>query len=146
MRGLKAPPRKIVAPAFLTASPMVITWSGLSMASGPAIKTKLSPPMTECLVVITVSSGWKSRDDAMAVWWLVITSIMSFLKGASSSSDNVLTPANATRLLWTNTGLSGSPVLRLSAKCWAVVLLFAIIIILLFLELFLPSTGDQLVG
>ena len=42
--GLKAPPLKIFAPAFLAALAISITCSSLSTEQGPAIKARLSPP------------------------------------------------------------------------------------------------------
>ena len=61
VRGLKAPPRSIVAPAFLTARAMVKRFSP-STEHGPAMTWKLPPPTsTPCPQSTTVSSGWNLR-------------------------------------------------------------------------------------
>ena len=55
--GLKAPPLKIFAPAFLAALAISITCSSLSTEQGPAIKARLSPPTLTPATSTIVSSG-----------------------------------------------------------------------------------------
>ena len=61
VRGLNAPPRRIVAPASLQAFAVSITCSGVSTEQGPAITAKWPPPINTPPTLITESSGWNLR-------------------------------------------------------------------------------------
>ena len=61
VRGLNAPPRRIVAPAAVTASAVSNSWSRLSTEHGPAIIVSEPSPITASSTRMTVSSGWNSR-------------------------------------------------------------------------------------
>ena len=60
--GLNAPPRRIVAPAALTARAVVISCSSDSTVQGPAIMTNSSPPITTPSTVTVLFSGRYSRE------------------------------------------------------------------------------------
>ncbi len=62
---MKAPPRRIVAPAALTASAVSNSCSLLSTEHGPAITVSDPSPMTASRTRMTVSSGWNSRDVSL---------------------------------------------------------------------------------
>ena len=57
VRGLKAPPRKTVAPDFFAASAIIVHYSSLSTEHGPAMTWKLPPPNATPPTSTTVSSG-----------------------------------------------------------------------------------------
>ena len=61
VRGLKAPPRRMVAPASLTALAVANTCSGVSTEQGPAMIAKWPPPIFTPLTSTMVSSGWNLR-------------------------------------------------------------------------------------
>src|SRR6185436_14709791 len=61
LRGLKAPPRRIFAPARLTAAALACTCSSVSAEQGPAITITSSPPIRTSSTLTTVSSGLKVR-------------------------------------------------------------------------------------
>ncbi len=65
MRGLKAPPRRILAPAFEVARAVTSICSWLSTLQGPAIMESSSPPIFTPLMSITVVSGWLSREASL---------------------------------------------------------------------------------
>ena len=65
VRGLNAPPRRIVAPAAATASAVSKSCSRLSTEHGPAIIVSEPSPTTASRTRITVSSGWNSRDVSL---------------------------------------------------------------------------------
>ena len=65
VRGLNAPPRRIVAPAAATASAVSNSWSRLSTEHGPAIIVSEPSPMTASRTRMTVSSGWNSREVSL---------------------------------------------------------------------------------
>ena len=82
VRGLKAPPRRMVAPAAATASAVRISCSRLSTEQGPAMTDSEPPPIDVPATATTVSAGWKSRE----------ASLKGLLMGVTVS-----TPANAAR-------------------------------------------------
>ena len=55
--GLTTPPLYIFAPAFFTALAIVITCSSFSTAHGPAIITRVSPPISRSPILTIVFSG-----------------------------------------------------------------------------------------
>ena len=61
MRGLKAPPRRIDAPAACTRRATPVIWASLSTLQGPAITAKWPPPTLTPPTSTTVSSGWNLR-------------------------------------------------------------------------------------
>ena len=61
MRGLKAPPRRTVAPDALTAFAMPTICSSDSTEQGPAISVRFPPPIVTSPTFTTVSSGWNLR-------------------------------------------------------------------------------------
>ncbi len=65
LRGLYAPPRRIFAPARLTAAAVASTCSGLSAEHGPAITMTSSPPIRTSPTVMTVSSGLNVRPASL---------------------------------------------------------------------------------
>ena len=65
VRGLNAPPRRIVAPAAATASAVSNSWSRLSTEHGPAIIVSDPSPITASSTRMTVSSGWNSREVSL---------------------------------------------------------------------------------
>ena len=65
VRGLNAPPRRMVAPAALTASAVSNSCSRLSTEQGPAIIVSEPSPMTASSTRMTVSSGWNSREVSL---------------------------------------------------------------------------------
>ena len=65
VRGLNAPPRRIVAPAAATASAVSNSCSRLSTEHGPAIIVSDPSPMTASRTRMTVSSGWNSREVSL---------------------------------------------------------------------------------
>jgi hypothetical protein len=65
VRGLKAPPRRIRAPAAATASAVSMATSRLSIEHGPAMTVSEPSPMRTSPTSMTVSSGWNSR---LASW------------------------------------------------------------------------------
>ena len=62
---MNAPPRRIVAPAALTASAVSNSCSLLSTEHGPAMTVSDPSPMTASRTRITVSSGWNSRETSL---------------------------------------------------------------------------------
>ena len=65
VRGLKAPPRSIDAPAARTASATVSVPSRVSTVHGPAIRQNVSPPpTTRPSISNDVGSWWASSDEA----------------------------------------------------------------------------------
>ncbi len=65
VRGLNAPPRRIVAPAAATASAVSNSCSRLSTEHGPAIIVSDPSPITASRTRMTVSSGWNSREVSL---------------------------------------------------------------------------------
>src|SRR4029453_7948280 len=61
LRGLNAPPRRIFAPARLTAAAVACTCSSVSAEHGPAMTITSSPPIRTSSMVTMVSSGRKVR-------------------------------------------------------------------------------------
>ena len=61
LRGLNAPPRRIFAPARLTAAALAMTCSSVSAEQGPAMTITSSPPIRTSSSVTMVSSGLKAR-------------------------------------------------------------------------------------
>ena len=61
MRGLKAPPRRMRAPAAATAWAVSSATSRLSIEHGPAMTVSEPSPMRTSPISMTVSSGWNSR-------------------------------------------------------------------------------------
>ena len=61
LRGLNAPPRRILAPARLTAAAVVSTCSSDSAEHGPAMTITSSPPIRTSPTTTTVFSGLKVR-------------------------------------------------------------------------------------
>ncbi len=69
MRGLKAPPRSMAAPAATTASTTPVIWSWLSTAQGPAITTKPSPPRTAPSGPPTATRESAERKSRLVSCW-----------------------------------------------------------------------------
>src|SRR4051794_22169130 len=65
VRGLKAPPRSIVAPASFTARAVASVCSRYSTVHGPAISPKNSSPTFRPSTSITVGSGETSRETSL---------------------------------------------------------------------------------
>ena len=86
MRGLKAPPRSIVAPAAATARQLSMVCSRDSTVQGPAMRPKWSPPRRRPPTWMTVGSGVESADTSL--YGLRIGS--TFSTPASSSSERLL--------------------------------------------------------
>src|SRR4030095_10233934 len=61
LRGLNAPPRRILAPARLTAAAVTGACSSVSAEHGPAMTMTSSPPIRTSSMVTMVSSGRKVR-------------------------------------------------------------------------------------
>ncbi len=61
LRGLNAPPRRILAPAFFTAAAAALTCSSVSAEQGPAITMTSSPPMRTSPTDTTLPSGLNAR-------------------------------------------------------------------------------------
>src|SRR5258705_47762 len=61
LRGLNAPPRRIFAPARLTAAALACTCSSVSAEHGPAMTITSSPPIRTSPTLTTVSSGLNVR-------------------------------------------------------------------------------------
>ena len=59
---MNAPPRRIVAPAALTASAVSKSCSRLSTEQGPAMTVSDPSPIAASSTRMTVSSGWNSRE------------------------------------------------------------------------------------
>ena len=81
MRGLKAPPRSIRAPAALTTRAAASICVSLSIEQGPAMITGVQPspkrtPATSTMVL----SGWKSRETSL---YGLLTWITSRTPGSS---------------------------------------------------------------
>ena len=58
VRGLYAPPRRMVAPAFFTALAMHSNCSSVSTAHGPDMIVRLSGPINVFFTAKDVGSGW----------------------------------------------------------------------------------------
>ena len=65
VRGLNAPPRRIVAPAAFTASAVSKSCSRDSTAHGPAIRVNEPSPIATSPTRTMVSSGWNSREASL---------------------------------------------------------------------------------
>ena len=65
MRGLKAPPRIMRAPAACTAWATRPTWSRVSTVQGPAITMTSGPPTLTPAMSTTVSAGLKVRPTSL---------------------------------------------------------------------------------
>ena len=61
VRGLKAPPRSMLAPEAFAAFAISRTWSTDSTEQGPAISARLSPPTLTPDTSMMELSGWKAR-------------------------------------------------------------------------------------
>ncbi len=65
MRGLNAPPRRMCAPAALTARAMVRVCSTDSTAQGPATSTSSGPPTWTVPTRTMVFSFFTSRETSL---------------------------------------------------------------------------------
>ena len=65
VRGLKAPPRRMTAPASLTEAAISMIWERHSHAHGPAIMATLLPPILTFPTFTIVSSFLSSRDASL---------------------------------------------------------------------------------
>jgi hypothetical protein len=65
VRGLKAPPRSMVAPAAATARQLSMVCSRDSTVHGPAMRPKWFPPRRRPPTWMTVGSGVESEDTSL---------------------------------------------------------------------------------
>ena len=96
VRGLNAPPRRIVAPAAATASAVSNSWSRLSTEQGPAIIVSDPSPMTASMTRMTVSSGWNSREVSLNGRLIGVTEATPGRRPNRSSRSGLRAPISPT--------------------------------------------------
>jgi hypothetical protein len=118
VRGLNAPPRRIVAPAAATASAVSSSCSRLSTEHGPAIIVSDPSPIAASRTRMTVSSGWNSRDVSLNGRLIGVTDATPGRLAKRSSRAGLREPISPTRAMTRGPSPRWSNGVSPSARIW----------------------------